>query len=231
MNNVDVFIVAGGKCGSSTLRKTFLNQNMFTIKSHNPKCFKNQFGYDGFFNTLVKSSQNKQLIILDAYRTPIERKISSFFHNGEKKIPGFLKLSVNEQIKLFNTKYLYEIENQHIINEVYNHLRIPHKKSYDFNNKYFVQQFKNILIIKLHYNDIQNWGERLSKILKTNIEIVSDNISQDKNYYTNYKTFLERYKVPKHYLKVELPKDIEFKKFQTQTQQKEYYNMWLKKSI
>ena len=49
MNNVDVFIVAGGKCGSSTLRKTFLNQNMFTIKSHNPKCFKNQFGYDGFF--------------------------------------------------------------------------------------------------------------------------------------------------------------------------------------
>ena len=166
MNNVDVFIIAGGKCGSSTLRKTFLNQNLFTIKSHNPKCFKNQFGYDGFFNTLFKSSQNRQLIILDAYRTPIERKISSFFHNGEKKIPGFLNLSVDEQIKLFNTKYLYEIENQHIINEVYNHLHIPHKKSYDFNNKYFVQQYKNILIIKLHYNDINNWGNRLSKILK-----------------------------------------------------------------
>lgn len=230
MNNVDVFIIAGGKCGSSTLRKTFLNQNLFTIKSHNPKCFKNQFGYDGFFNTLFKSSQNRQLIILDAYRTPIERKISSFFHNGEKKIPGFLNLSVDEQIKLFNTKYLYEIENQHIINEVYNHLHIPHKKSYDFNNKYFVQQYKNILIIKLHYNDINNWGNRLSKILKRPIEIVSDNISKDKNYYMNYKLFLEKYKVPKHYLRVELTKDAEFKKFQSSTQQKEYYNMWLKKS-
>ena len=83
----------------------------------------------------------------------------------------------------------------------------------------------------MHYNDIVNWGHRLSRILKTNIQIVSDNISNDKNYYVNYKTFLEKYKVPKHYLKIELPKDAEFKKFQNQNQQKEYYNMWLKKSI
>ena len=67
--------------------------------------------------------------------------------------------------------------------------------------------------------------------MKRPIEIVSDNISKDKNYYNNYKLFLEKYKVPKHYLRVELTKDVEFKKFQSSTQQKEYYNMWLKKSI
>ena len=25
MNDIDVFVIAGGKCGSSTLKKTFLN--------------------------------------------------------------------------------------------------------------------------------------------------------------------------------------------------------------
>ena len=102
MNDIDVFIIAGGKCGSTTLKKTFLTKNMNTIKSHNPSCFKKQFGFDGFFNTIVKSSRNKILLLIDSYRTPIERKISSFFHNGENKIPDFLNLTVEEQIKIFN---------------------------------------------------------------------------------------------------------------------------------
>jgi hypothetical protein len=230
MNNVEVFIIAGGKCGSSTLKQTFLTQNMFTIKSHNPKCFKKQFGYDGFFNTIIKSSKEKKLILIDAYRTPIERKISSFFHNGENKIPNFIKLTVDEQIILFNKNYLYEIENQHIIHTIYTHLKIPDKKVYDSNRNFFTQQYNNLIIIKLHYNDIKNWGSRLSHLLKRNITIENDNVSSEKQYYNNYRQFLKQYTVPKEYLTTELPKDIEFKSFLSQKQQKEYINMWLKKS-
>ncbi len=230
MNKIDVFIIAGGKCGSSTLKKTFLNQDMNTIKSHNPKCFKNQFGYDGFFNTIIKSSKTKKLILIDAYRPPIERKISSFFHNGEKKITDFLNLSVEEQIILFNNEYLYEIENQHIIYDIYKHLKIPDKKKYDANRKFFIQKYNNLIIIKLSYNDIKNWGKRLSELLGINITMESDNVSSEKNYYNNYKQFLKQYTVPKQYLTTELPKDIEFKSFLSQIQQKDYINMWLKKS-
>ena len=61
MNDIDVFIIAGGKCGSSTLKQTFLKHKFNTIKSHNPKCFKKQFGYNGFFNTIVKSSKKKKI--------------------------------------------------------------------------------------------------------------------------------------------------------------------------
>ena len=230
MNNIDVFIIAGGKCGSSTLKQTFLKQKMNTIKSHNPKCFKKQFGYDGFFNTILQSSKNRKLFLIDAYRPPIERKISSFFHNGEKKIPNFLKLTVKEQIILFNNEYLYEIENQHIIYDIYKRLKIPDKKNYDANRNYFIQKYNNIIIIKLFYNDIRNWGLRLSQLLHRRITIQSDNVTSAKNYYNNYKQFLKQYTVPKQYLTTELPKDIEFKTFLSQKQQKEYINMWLKKS-
>ena len=230
MNDIDVFVIAGGKCGSSTLKKTFLNLNMNTIKSHNPNCFKKQFGYDGFFNTIIKSSKKKKLLLIDAYRTPIERKISSFFHNGEKKIPGFLNLSVDEQIILFNKTYLYEIENQHIIYDIYKRLNIPDKKKYNLNHNYFVQKYNNLIIIKLFYNDIKNWGERLSYLLRINITLVSDNVSSQKKYYNKYKEFLKKYTVPKEYLTTELQKDIEFNNFLSQKQQKDYINMWLKKS-
>jgi hypothetical protein len=230
MNDIDVFVIAGGKCGSSTLKKTFLNLNMNTIKSHNPNCFKKQFGYDGFFNTIIKSSKKKKLLLIDAYRTPIERKISSFFHNGEKKIPEFLNLSVDEQIILFNKTYLYEIENQHIIYDIYKRLNIPDKKKYNLNHNYFVQKYNNLIIIKLFYNDIKNWGERLSYLLRINITLVSDNVSLKKNYYSKYKEFLKKYTVPKEYLTTELQKDIEFNNFLSQKQQKDYINMWLKKS-
>ncbi len=229
MNNIDVFIIAGGKCGSSTLKQTFVKQRMKTIKSHNPNCFKKQFGFDGFFNTIVKSSIKKKLIILDAYRTPIERKISSFFHNGEKKIPNFLKLSTKEQIKLFNNKYLYEIENQHIINEIYKKFKLPNTKKYNFTHKYYLHEINNLIFIKLHYNDIKNWGPRLSNIFQVPITIHKDNISSEKKYYKSYKVFLQEYTVPKKYLTEELIKDEEFKKFQTPQEQQDYIKMWLKK--
>lgn len=231
MNDIDVFVIAGGKCGSSTLKQTFSALNLKTIKSHNPTCFNHQFGNEGFFDTIVHSSKNKKLIIIDAYRTPIERKISSFFHNGERKIPKFLSMTTEEQIELFNNEYLYRIEEQHIINQIYLRLKIPEKVHYDFKRQYLYQRYKNFVIVKLHYNDIKNWGKRLTEIFRMPITIVNDNVSKDKPYYENYKDFLNKYKVPKHYIEHKLVKDIEFKKFQTPEQQTEYITRWLEKSI
>ena len=231
MNDIDVFVIAGGKCGSSTLKQTFTEIQLNTIKSHNPTCFKNQFGYEGFYETIIESSKNKKLILIDAYRPPIERKISSFFHNGERKIPNFLTMTTEEQIELFNKDCLYRIEDRHIINEVYRELNIPQTKTYDFKHCYLYQIYKNIIIIKLHYNDIENWGNRLTEILKIPIKIVSDNVSTNKSYYDTYTNFLNNYKVPKHYIEDILVKDIEFKKFQTLEQQNAYIKMWLTKSV
>tara|TARA_Y100000992_G_scaffold247959_1_gene179531 strand:- start:20966 stop:21661 length:696 start_codon:yes stop_codon:yes gene_type:complete len=230
MNDIDVFVIAGGKCGSSSLKKTFNRMAFKTIKAHNPTCFKNQFGYKGFFETIIESSKNKKLLILDAYRTPIERKISSFFNNGEQKIPNFLSMSTKELIDVFNNEYLYHIEEMHIINEVYKRLHIPQTVSYDFHRKYLYQRHKNLIIVKLHYSDIKNWSKRLTDICKMPIRMQSDNITNNKKYYSKYQSFLEEYKVPKAYINDTLINDQEFLKYQTPEQQKAYIDMWLKKS-
>ena len=230
MDDIDVFVIAGGKCGSTTLKQTFLNLDLNTIKSHNPTCFNNQFGFDGFYETIHKSSKDSSLILIDAYRTPIERKISSFFHNGEKKINDFLSMSTEDQIKLFNNEYIYDIEEEHVINEIYKNIPIPDNISYDFEKKYLFQVYENLIIIKLHYNDIKHWDERLSEILDIPITIIKDNISTDKSYYNNYQLFLKEYKVPKKYILEDLSKDTEFKKFQTESEQKQYIEKWLEKS-
>ena len=63
----------------NTLLKTFQQAGFKAIKTHNRNCFINQFGYDGLNELIQTSSKNKKLFIIDSYRTPIERKISSFF--------------------------------------------------------------------------------------------------------------------------------------------------------
>tara|TARA_B100001758_G_scaffold246308_1_gene261085 strand:- start:5120 stop:5812 length:693 start_codon:yes stop_codon:yes gene_type:complete len=228
--NVEIMVIAGGKCGSTTLKETFRHQNYITIKSHNPWCFKNQFGYDGFFETIKKSSKHHELIIVDAYRTPIERKISSFFHNGERKIPNFLNLTTEEQINIFNSDHIYRIEEQHIIHEVFKRLQLPDTKKYNFKKKYLYHKHNNIVFIKLHYNDIKNWDKRLTSIFSKTIPIVSDNVSSNKPYYEKYKQFLKEYKVPKKYLEGQLLNDKEFKIYQTPLEQQQYIDKWLQKS-
>ena len=78
MNNLDCIVLCGGKCGSTTLYNTLKN-NYKTIKVHNKLDFINQYKYDGLINSIKLSSKNKTLYIIDSYRAPIERKISSFF--------------------------------------------------------------------------------------------------------------------------------------------------------
>ena len=72
---MDVICLTGGKCGSTTLRTTFTGNGYKCIKAHDKTCFKHQFKYDGLIDLIKRSSVNKQLFIIDSYRTPIERKI------------------------------------------------------------------------------------------------------------------------------------------------------------
>ena len=51
----------------------------------------------------------KEIYIIDSYRTPIERKISSFFQN-------VLSDSTQNIIDNFNKDYLFYIEEYHSIN-------------------------------------------------------------------------------------------------------------------
>ena len=86
---VDVISMTSGKCGSTTLKTTFLKNGYKSIKTHSIDDFKKQ--YDGLIELINNSSKYKKVYLIDVYRTPIERKISSFFQNIKNHIPDYKK--------------------------------------------------------------------------------------------------------------------------------------------
>lgn len=127
----DIICLTGGKCGSCTLRKTFNNNGYKSIKTHGKPCFINQFKYDGLIDLINRSSSNKKLYVIDSYRTPIERKISSFFQNIKKNIPNYKKKKINDIINIFNKKYLNHLEISHPINNLMIHYGVEPFDTFD----------------------------------------------------------------------------------------------------
>lgn len=228
---VDVICLTGGKSGSTTLFNTFQNNGYKCIKIHNKEDFKLQFGYDGLIDLIDRSQRNKELFIIDAYRTPIERKISSFFENIHIEVPSYKDKSCEELIDFFNTRYLNTIEEYHSINPIMEKYGVELFDTFDYEKKYVIKKKGNLIFIKLLFSNINNWGENLSEIFNKKITINSENKSSNKEYYSIYNKFKLMYKTTKFYINNILKNDKEFKIFNTPEQQDIYINKYLKLAI
>ena len=227
-NNLDIICLTGGKCGLTTLLETFKFQGFNCIKCHNHWDFISQFGYDGLYNSIEDSSKNKKLYIIDSYRTPIERKISSFFHHIQKKIPYYKNKSIKELINIFNTEYLNNIEEYHPVDLIMLELGCESFNSFDFKKKYVKKEKGNLIFIKILFSDIKDWENILSEIFNKKIIIQKDNLSQDKEYHLIYEEFKKKYKTTKSYLNNILRNDKYFKIYNTKEQQEKYIEKYLK---
>lgn len=231
VQDIDILIMCSGKCGSTTLYQTFNKLGYKCLKIHSQRDYINQFKEDKLFETINNSCKNKKLIIIDSYRTPIERKISSFFQNIHTTIPNYKELSINQLINIFNNEYLYKIEEYHSINDVLNHYNLPLFKSFNHKRKYNKLLKNNKIFIKLLYKDIKDWNIILKKIFKEDINTINNNLSNKKDYYSIYNEFKQKYTVPKKYLNDLIIKDKEFIIYNTVKEQNDYLNYWLKRSI
>jgi hypothetical protein len=255
-----VIVYCGGKCGSRTLNETF-NKNgfncfhthghvnyikfqkiprehekikqLFNKDNKDNKDNKNDFTQpDTIFDVIdIACKKYKNVFIIDSYRTPIERKISAFFQNISIHLPNYNDLTIQEYINYFNDEMLYSIENNHSINEVLEHYNMPLFDNFDFEKKYVTFKQNNMTIIKILFNDIDNWGNILSEIFGKKITIHPNNLTKNKPIiYKKYKEFKDNYKVPVNYINNVLLDDKEFKIFNTITEQKKYIHDWLKKT-
>lgn len=228
---MDVICLTGGKCGSSTLLKTFIKNGYKCIKVHNKRYFEMQFKYDGLIDLINRSSENNKLYIIDCYRTPIERKISSFFQNLSRHVPNYKNKRCEELIDIFNTKHLNTIEEYHSINPIMEEYGVEPFNTFDFNKKYVIKKKGNIIFIKLLFSNINNFEDNLSKIFNKKIIIYHDNITKNKSYSSIYNNFKLMYKTQKYYINNILKNDKEFKIFNTQEQQDIYINKYLKSAL
>lgn len=82
-----------------------------------------------------------------------------------------------------------------LLDELLDNYKLNKNINFDFDKGYHVWYQDNKIIIKLLFKNMDNWCEHLSKILQKKIEIVPDNLSENKDYATLFKNFKSQYKV------------------------------------
>jgi hypothetical protein len=225
-NTFDVICLTGGKCGSTTLNATFKKNGYNSTKIHNIYDYKLQFGDDNLIKFINNSASNKTLYLIDSYRTPIERKISSFFQNINKHIPDYKNKTCEELIDTFNTSYLNHIEEYHSINPIMREYGLEPFDTFDFKKKYVLIEKGNLVFIKILFSDINEWSDILSEIFNKKIILEPSNISFKKDYFSIYSEFKSKYTTTKYYLEHILKYDREFTIFNTPEQQQKYIEKW-----
>ena len=221
----NIFICCSGKSGSTTLYTTFINNGYKSIHCHGNENFKNNsliykhFKLDLHELIELNSKKYERIYIIDSYRTPIERKISSFFENLEKL----------EKLENLLDKSIIDIENYAAINDVLNYYNLDYFNTFDFDKKYNIKHYKNITFIKLRFEDINEWSTILSEIFNKPIIIHKDNLTINKKYYNIYNIIKQKYIIP-DYLLTLIENDREFKIYNTPAKQKEYLDYWKSRS-
>ena len=225
----NVFVYCGGKCGSSTLQVSFTNNNYQTIHVHGYMEYTpNNITYNIYDLMNASSKKYGTIYIIDSYRTPIERKISSFFQNIHDHLPNYKDLTLTEIINNFNKNYIYVLEEYHTINQALNYYQVPLFTTFDFENGYNMVKKENKIFIKILFKNIDKWETILSNIFQKPIMMYPENLTKDKPIHALYKEFLKEYKVPKAYLDHMKVNDTEFKIYNTKSEQKDYVKKWKK---
>ena len=235
-HNKIIFVYSAPKVGSTSIvssLRLFALKMYDIIHIHDEEMLRVLGNINGItINEIILYNKylGKEVFVIDIYRNPIERKISTFFekigsyhfNNHEHIVNTY---NVNRVINRFNKIFPHIGLGDHFIDK-YN-INVPEK--FDFLNKYLLVHENGITYIKLRLKDSHSWGQVLSTILKIKIGIVKDYESSNKPIKDLYNMFKSTYKIPKNLLE-ELMNCKYLNYYSSPEEKKQYYNDWLTKS-
>lgn len=248
LDNVKYFVFSGGKTGTRTLvesiSKRFGGHSVAHI--HSAQHFKNGHPRYGDVKELMITNSKKfnKIYIIDSYREPFERGISSFFQNIEKHCPHWRFLSTEELINYFNNNNLYLLDIYHSYYESWGYFNVSTDVVFDFDKGYIIKEHENMVLVKTRLKESYRWDSIFSEIFGENISFTTVNKGEDKFYSDSYKSFKESYRLPddvkKNFLKTlntekEFldPSDpfylsvVEMRKFMTKDEIESYIKKWI----
>ena len=234
MENFDIFICCGGKCGGTTLAYTFHQNGYKTTHLHSSKHlgnFKSSIDVEHTFDIINASKQLGPIYIIDSYRTPVERKISCFFQKIHTYLPNYTDMKMQDIIQYFNENILFSsVGDHHSINEFLQNYNMQLFNKFNFKRRYNISNKGNIIFVKVLFSDIKDWDKILSCVVNKKIIIHAANMTEDKSINTLYEHFKNIYRLPKSYL-TKIENDSEFKIYTSAYEQKKYLAKWTKLSI
>lgn len=203
-----VVVFCGGKCGSSSLQTYFKTMGVPCVRIHNVDHFVDEYApflkndqvlrkklhLDVILTMFAQSYTN--ILVVDAYRDPIERKLSSFFQNFQVNLARARVLEIawnrndtQTQMKLFEKSIMPLLENRNGIDSMSPEF---FDMEFDFTNKFQKMAhptIPSVTLLKLRFHDISSWHRILSNALGTQEilpPIPHENTSQTKPYAEEY---------------------------------------------
>jgi hypothetical protein len=213
-----IFVYTPPKVGSTTLVSSLrisLLGSFSIIHIHDDTMLEVLTGINNVtVNEIIQflAQQGKNVYVIDVYRTPIERKMSEFFekisiyhfNNLEMNMNKYSTKRISDR---FNSLFPYLANGEHYFDK----FDLENISPFDFDKKYTLQIHNNVNYIKLRLKDAKQWGVILSNILKKEVVIVNDYLTDDKSFADLYNRFKREYKVPlNHYESIKSCKYLRF---------------------
>ncbi len=233
-NNI-IFVYTPPKVGSTALVSSIrlsASHKFTVIHIHDEIMLKyiTHHKEDITINDIIKynKSLQKNIYVIDIYRTPIERKISEYFekiscyhfNNIEENINRY---NIDLIITRFNNLFPHLGKGDHFY-EVYG----IQNEQFDFNKQYIHHIKDDINYIKLRLNDSKQWDKILTKILNTEIYIVPDYETNDKIIGNLYSKFKTTYKLPSNFFE-DIKNDKFFILYMDYEERNKYLSNWCNK--
>jgi len=234
-SNNYIFIYTPPKVGSTTLVSSLrvsLGKSYNIIHIHDDVMLSVLTGNNGIsVNNIISHLvlNNKNVYVIDVYRTSIERKMSEFFekispyhfNNSEENINNYSIKRVSDR---FN-KIFPHIENQDHYFDKYN---IENPVTFDFEKKYTIQVVNGVSYIKLRLCDSHLWQNILSSIFQNDIVLITDYTTETKKIGDLYNRFKTEYKIPLNFFE-NIKSCKYFKFYYSITERNDYLNFWKNK--
>jgi hypothetical protein len=203
----NVIILSGGKTGTSTLVKSF--EELLAPATSKVILFFSSMGWEEIQRlSLVLVKENKRVLVVNSFREPISRMISSLFQHLLLHVPELKDINIYDEDNIVET-FTYIKEKMDFYLETGNYFENYHSVRFTDMKKMDIKQDleqKGFCFIQdklypldylfLKFDNIHEWETQISSIIPGFI-LLNRNISEDKDYHSLYKYFKKNYSNPK----------------------------------
>ena len=216
LNNNDItkiiFVYCPPKVGSTSLVSSLRISGASSYKVlhiHDEKMLEVLTGITGVtiqdiieFNVFL----GREVIVIDIYREPLERKMSEFFgklasYHFNTSVEKIRTYTLERLIDRFNSIFPHLAEGDHYL-EKYRDIAICPPSSFDHDRKYLVHNKEMLTYVKLRLRDSAEWASILKKALNLDVTIIKDYEREKLPLGNIYKKFKEAYKLPVNFIPV-----------------------------
>lgn len=167
----------------------------------------------------------KNVIVIDIYREPLEKKMSEFFG----KLSSYHFNTSNRRVETYAMERISERFNEifpHIATGDYYLEKYPEiiacpPTSFDFTNKFLIHKKNNLTLLKIRLRDASEWSSILKSALDIDVTIIKDYEREFLPLGALYRRFKKKYRIPENFVTL-IQDDRFFKFYLTKEEQSEY---------